>query len=110
MQNEEYIIRCECGDKTDHVIHIAQYDIGEDCGDDSMGQCVVSLRLDPRAFWYKRVWLAFKYIFGIGNHYQYVDTYIDVQSLKEVAESLKDTRSDERKEQANADKTIPKVY
>ena len=100
-ESHQFIITCECGDTTDHVIHIAQWDMGSDWSDADAGHCLVTTRLDPYASWYKRVWLAVKYIFNVGS-YQYVETTIDVQTLKDVVNQLKDTRTDEQKANAKA--------
>ena len=102
-QSHEFIVTCECGDSTDHVVHIAQWDYDSEYSDANLGQCLISTRLDPRAFWYKRVWIALKYIFNKGA-YQYMDTTVDVQVLKDVVNQLQDTRTEEQKEQARLDK------
>lgn len=98
-KDKEVIVRCSCGDRTDHVIMIGQYDIGEENGDDKLGVCQVSLTLDVRLRWYERVVAGLKYMFGKQN-YMYMDTMVDVDILKEVVLELKDTRTDEEKEQA----------
>lgn len=105
---KEFIVRCNCGDVNDHCIHIAQYDLTTEYGDDKLGQCVISTRLDPCKNWYKRVWTAMKYIFGVG-HYQYIDTVVDVDILKEVVLQLEDERSDAEKESARPDHSHVKV-
>lgn len=107
-RSQEFIVTCECGDSTDHVVHIAQWDFGTDYSDANLGQCLISTRLDPRAYWYKRVWIALKYIFNVGA-YQYMDTTVDVQVLKDVVNQLQDTRTDEQKEKARLDKRKIKV-
>lgn len=97
--HKEFILRCECGDRTDHVVMIGQYDLGEKYGDDSLGQCLISLTLDTRKFWYQRLWAGVKYIFG-KRDYMYMDATIDVDKLREVVAQLEDTRTPEQKEAA----------
>lgn len=97
--DKEYIIRCECGDRTDHVVLIGQYDIGSEHGDDRLGQCLISLTLDVRKYWYQRVWAGLKYIFGRQN-YMYMDTTVDVDKLREVVAQLQDYRTDNEKAHA----------
>lgn len=94
--NKEYILRCECGDRTDHVVLIGQYDLGERFGDDNIGQCLISLTLDTRKFWYQRVWAGLKYIFG-KRDYMYMDTTVDVDKLREIVAQLEDKRTPEQK-------------
>lgn len=98
-KDKEVIVRCTCGDRTDHVIMIGQYDMGEEHGDDKLGQCLVSLTLDVRLGWFDRVKAALKYVFGRQN-YMYMDTMVDVDILKEVVLELKDTRTEEEKDKA----------
>lgn len=106
--SKEFIVRCSCGDKSDHVIHIAQYDLGEEHGDDRLGTCIISARLDPRKRWYERVWVGIKYMFGV-NQYQYMDSMIDVDILKEVVLQLDDKRTDEDKQLARESRSEVKV-
>lgn len=98
--SKEFIIRCNCGDKSDHVVHIAQYDLTSDFSDAKMGTCLISTRLDPYRPWYKRLWVGIKYICGY-NQYQYIDTHVDVQILKDVVAQLGDTRTLEEKDEAS---------
>ncbi|UTS53439.1 hypothetical protein UES1_064 [Escherichia phage UE-S1] len=106
--SKEYILRCSCGDKMEHCVHIAQFDLTEEYGDDKLGQCLISMRLNPFLKWYKRVWVAVKYIFGV-NDYQYVEATIDVDILKDVVIQLEDTRSDEVKKEEREKRTDVKV-
>lgn len=98
--SREYIVCCTCGDKSDHVIHFAQYDLTDDFSDANMGVCVISTRLDPYRPWYKRLWVGIKYICGY-DQYQYIDTHVDVQVLKEVLSKMEDNRTEEQIEKAS---------
>lgn len=104
----EFILRCDCGDKTDHVIHISQYDFNEIYGDDKLGTCVISTRLDPYKPWYERIWVGLKYMLGF-NQYQYIDTMVDVDILREVVAQLKDNRTDDDKQLARKNRSEVKV-
>ena len=108
VESKEWIVRCHCHDKSDHVIHIAQYDLTDEHGDDKMGQCVITTRLDPRAGLFKRAWIALKYMFGVGC-YQYVETIIDVDILKEVVLQLEEKRTDDEKKDDRSCRTEVKV-
>ncbi|AFA44455.1 hypothetical protein [Klebsiella phage phiKp_21] len=104
----EFILRCDCGEKSDHVIHIAQYDLDEEYGDNKLGTCLISARLEPCKTWYERVWIGIKYIFGY-NSYQYMDTMVDVDILREVVQQLKDERSEEDKKASREKRSEVKV-
>lgn len=105
----EYILRCDCGDTVDHCIYIAQHDLSDDTfSDSSTGQCTISTRLNPFLPWYKRIWRAVLYVFGT-SEYQYVETMIDVDILKQVVLELKDTRTEEEKHAAREKRSEVKV-
>ncbi len=106
--SKEFMLRCTCGDKNEHCVHIAQFDLTEEHGDDKLGQCTVSMRLNPFLKWYKRVWVAVKYVFG-RNDFHYVEAEIDVDILKEVVLQLDDTRTDEEKKDARDKRSDVKV-
>lgn len=106
--SKEFIVRCSCGDNTEHCVHISQFDLTQEHGDDKLGQCLVSMRLNPFLKWYKRVWVALKYIFGV-NDFQYKEAMIDVDILKEVVLQLEDTRPDEVKKEERDKRTDVKV-
>ena len=106
--SKEFIVRCSCGDNTEHCDHISQFDLTQEHGDDKLGQCLVSMRLNPFLKWYKRVWVALKYIFSV-NDFQYKEAMIDVDILKEVVLQLEDTRSDEVKKEERDKRSDVKV-
>lgn len=95
MKEREITLHCLCGDKSEHVFHFAQYDLDKDYSDANMGQCTVSTRLNPYLSWYKRVYFGIRYMFG-RTDFHYVESVVDVKTLKEVVQLLEDNRSTER--------------
>ncbi len=65
MNNE--ILVCECGDPSHQLVF--SYDDGDE-------EVYVSVLLNPNHPWYKRLWVALKYIFGHRSIYGDFDEVI----------------------------------
>ena len=74
---------CDCTD-SDHVIRV------ETDHDADWEECVISTQLAPLHPWYKRIWVAVKYVFNPhgGNYSHWHDTILNLDSTRELRDQL----------------------
>jgi hypothetical protein len=85
MTDSTLVTRCHCGDDKDHLIDYKFF------GDEWTDMICVGAAMNHYLPWYKRMGIAFKYLFGIDNTYcHYVESLYD----KETAVKLRDWLND----------------
>ena len=88
MRNDEILI-CKCH-SPEHQILFRWW------GDDENGEVYMEVLLNPEYIWWKRIWVAIKYIFGYKCKYGMFDEVIlnkkDIPKLEKIVEYLKKTR------------------
>lgn len=83
-------LKCKCGDITEHVVHLCQFNDNE-WGDHLDGTCIISTSMNHYQGFFKRIRTAFKYILGIDNNgIHYVETIVNIKDLKEAVDKLYD--------------------
>lgn len=87
--NREEILICKC-ESPEHQILFRWWD---DCDN---GDVYMEILLNPEYKWWKRIWIAIKYIFGYKCKYGMFDEIIldkkDIPKLEKIIEYLKQTK------------------
>lgn len=77
-------LECNCGSQVDHFVRVSKWPKSEIEGDVDL--FYVHSQLNHYLPWYKRIPLAFRYLFGIDNTFcHYIETLLTVDQVKELA-------------------------
>lgn len=81
MNKEELFVICSCGDM-DHMFVLTCYP------EDEPPELVLSIHLNPHRPWYRRIWRAITYIFGVRSKYGDFDEVLidDRKKVRELGE------------------------
>jgi hypothetical protein len=91
---EYYFIECECH-CSEHIVRIV-YDSEEDNTGDAWDDIYMDVQLNPRLNIFRRLVVAFKYIFKLGysNNMPWESTIINRKQLPEIIELLNRLKKD----------------
>ena len=81
MNKEEHFVICDCGD-VDHMFVLSYYP------EDEPPLLILSAHLNPSRPWYRRIWRAVTYIFGVRSKYGDFDEVLidDRKKVRELEE------------------------
>lgn len=93
--DKSFHILCECR-SPEHMITVSQYNDGDEHDDAHLGHCVIQTSMNHYLPWYRRIWVAMKYVFK-AEYNNYTETIVDIEKLRIITSELYDLRPEDKR-------------